>query len=139
MFSVQTLYNYPACPTKNANGTLDGYNVKIKTLYCLYLYTRKLQFIFYKWMKFYVIWSNNHKDMSIFSLHVRKPLHPSFALSSMCSQVQLTRFVLYSSGANYIYSRSATDVNLQGFSFVQDLKMRVLFIHSPLMNRNSCS
>ena len=81
-------------------------------LYCYMFISKvtpvlKLQLIFYNWMKFYVIWSNNHKVMSIFSLHIRKPLHPSFVLSSMCRPVQLTRFVSYSSGANCISSCSA--------------------------------
>ena len=63
----------------------------------------------------------------IFSLHVRNRLHPSFVLRSMCSHVQLTRFVLFWSGENYmyiyIYSSSAAGINLQNPS---------------LMIRNSC-
>ena len=46
----------------------------------------------------------------------------------MCSQDQLTRFVICSSGANYIYSRSASGENLQGFPFVQYLGRTYSFI-----------
>ena len=40
----------------------------------------KLAFILYNWLKFYAIWSIEHRDMSLHLALIRKPLNPSFVI-----------------------------------------------------------